>query len=152
MSDLRPLVRGTANGTVLLLEAPLSFWGGLDPATGCIIDRRHPQCGACVTGCVLVMPGGRGSSSSSTVLAEAIRRGTAPAAIILAESDPIVVLGAVVAEILYHRTVPVVTLEQLPIEGFRDGQHVFIDNESIHFGEPGELRASMGGSDADTSR
>jgi hypothetical protein len=133
MSDLRPLVRGTANGNVRLLEAPLSFWGGLDPATGCIIDHRHPQCGACVTGCVLVMPGARGSSSSSTVLAEAIRRGTAPAAIVLAESDPIVVLGAVVAEILYHRTVPVVTLDQLRIEDFRDGQHVFIDNESIHF-------------------
>ena len=149
--DLRPLVRGAANGKILLLQAPLSFWGGLDPATGCIIDRRHPQCGACVTGRMLVMSGGRGSSSSSTVLAEAIRLGTAPAAIILAESDPIVVLGAVVAEILYDHTVPVVTLEHLRIDDFHDGQHVSIDNESIRFDAPGDVRASRGGSDADTS-
>ncbi|HEX6988308.1 MAG TPA: DUF126 domain-containing protein, partial [Bacillota bacterium] len=75
----QPLVDGTASGPLLRLDEPLSFWGGLDPASGRIIDRRHPQHGLAVTGRVLLMPGGRGSSSSSTVLAEAIRLGTGPA-------------------------------------------------------------------------
>ncbi|HEX6989949.1 MAG TPA: DUF126 domain-containing protein [Bacillota bacterium] len=90
------------------LDEPLSFWGGLDPATGRIIDRRHPQHGLVVTGRVLLMPGGRGSSSSSTVLAEAIRLGTGPAAILLTERDAIIALGAMVAGELYGRVCPVV--------------------------------------------
>jgi predicted aconitase with swiveling domain len=93
-----------------VLDEPLSFWGGLDPTTGEIVDRHHPQSGTSVTGSVLVMPSGRGSSSSSTVLAEAIRSGTAPAAILLREPDGIVALGAIVAEELYGRTMPVLLL------------------------------------------
>ena len=58
----RSLVFGRATGRVLVLDEALSFWGGLDPRTGRIIDRRHPQAGASVTATVLVMPGGRGSS------------------------------------------------------------------------------------------
>ena len=94
MSEGRTLVPGEAHGPALVLTEALSFWGGLDPATGKIVDVHHPQHGVVVTGSVLVMPGGRGSSSSSSVLAEAIRAGTAPAAIVLAEADPIIALGA----------------------------------------------------------
>ena len=65
----------TPSGLALVLDEPLSFWGGLDPATGALIDTHHPQRGATVAGRVLVMPSGRGSSSSSYVLAEAIRAG-----------------------------------------------------------------------------
>jgi predicted aconitase with swiveling domain len=101
-------VAGEATGDVLVLDEPLSFWGGIDPASGEIIDVHHPQRGANVAGRVLVMPGGRGSSSSSSVLAEAIRAGTAPAAIVLLEPDPIVALGAIVARELYGATIPVV--------------------------------------------
>ncbi|HLA92113.1 MAG TPA: DUF126 domain-containing protein, partial [Actinomycetota bacterium] len=79
MAEARTLVAGEATGEVLVLEEPLSFWGGIDPATGVVIDVHHPQRGANVAGTILVMPGGRGSSSSSSVLAEAIRAGTAPA-------------------------------------------------------------------------
>ena len=104
----RVLVEGRASAPVLHLSEPLSFWGGLDPATGSITDVHHPQHGTTVTGTVLVMPSGRGSSSSSSVLAEAIRARTAPAAIVLAEADPIVALGAVVADELYAIVVPVV--------------------------------------------
>jgi predicted aconitase with swiveling domain len=93
-----------------VLTAPLSFWGGLDPATGRIIDQRHPQRGELITGRVLVLPGGRGSSSSSSVLAEAIRAGAAPAAIIMAEPDLIIALGALVAAELYGQQVPIVVL------------------------------------------
>jgi predicted aconitase with swiveling domain len=72
-----------------VLEAPLSLWGGLDPHSGRLCDHHHPQLGATIAGHILVMPSGRGSSSSSSVLAEAIRLGTAPAAILLAEPDEI---------------------------------------------------------------
>ena len=94
MADGRTLVPGTAEGRALVLDEPLSFWGGVDPETGDITDVRHPQHGASVTGRILVMPSGRGSSSSSSVLAESIRAGTAPAAIVLGEADPILALGS----------------------------------------------------------
>ena len=108
MTEGRALAPGSARGQVLVLDDPLSFWGGLDPATGRVIDAHHPQAGAILTDQVVVMPTGRGSSSSSYVLAEAIRVGTAPAAIILLETDPILALGAMVAEELYGRAMPVV--------------------------------------------
>ena len=108
----RPLVAGTAAGPALVLEAPLSLWGGMAPETGRVADHHHPQFGATVTGRVLVMPAGRGSSSSSSVLAEAVRLGTAPLAILLAEPDEILVLGALVAEELYGRTCPVLVLPE----------------------------------------
>jgi predicted aconitase with swiveling domain len=104
------LVAGVAEGEVLVLTEPLSFWGGVHEASGDVIDIHHPQNGANVTGRVLVMPAGRGSSSSSSVLAEIIRAGVGPAAILLGERDPIIALGALVAEALYGQAVPVVVL------------------------------------------
>jgi uncharacterized protein len=112
MPEARALVAGTAEGRALVLDEPLSFWGGIDPANGDIIDARHPQHGANVAGRILVLPSGRGSSSSSSVLAEAIRVGTAPAAIVLGEADPILALGAIVARELFGATIPVVAMAE----------------------------------------
>jgi predicted aconitase with swiveling domain len=111
-----------------MLDEPLSFWGGFDPETGRITDPRHPQRGTVLTGRVVVMPSGRGSSSSSAVLAEAVRIGTAPAAIVLYEPDPIVVLGAVVASELYGRTVPIVLA---PPGLASDGDDLEIDGDRL---------------------
>ncbi|HEX7246475.1 MAG TPA: DUF126 domain-containing protein [Actinomycetota bacterium] len=119
----RALAPGLATGEVLVLAEPLSFWGGLDPETGRLIDAHHPQVGASLTATVLVMRSGRGSSSSSYVLAEAIRAGTAPAAVVLAEADPIVLLGAIVAEALYGIAVPVVVA---PAPALSTGQRVTV--------------------------
>ena len=126
MAEARTLVPGTAEGRALVLDEPLSFWGGVDPETGDITDVRHPQHGASVTGRILVMPSGRGSSSSSSVLAESIRAGTAPAAIVLGEADPILALAAIVARELYGRVTPVVvaTDPSLPIQ---TGADVVVD-------------------------
>ncbi|MGA9161252.1 MAG: DUF126 domain-containing protein [Actinomycetota bacterium] len=110
MAEARTLVAGTAQGPALVLDEPLSLWGGLDPQTGEIIDVRHPQRGVNVTGRVLVMPSGRGSSSSSSVLAEAIRARTAPLAIVLGEPDPILALGAIVARELHGTTIPIAVI------------------------------------------
>src|ERR671910_614931 len=115
MPEARALVAGTARGRALVLGEPLSFWGGVDPATGDIVDARHPQHGANVDGRILVMPSGRGSSSSSGVPAEATRAATAPAAIVLAEADPILALGAIVARELFGTTCPVVVVAELAL-------------------------------------
>ena len=108
------LVPGRAAGKILALSEPVSFWGGFDPATGRIVDRRHPERGACLSGRVLVMGSARGSSSGSSVLAEAIRLGTAPAAIVLRRRDAILTVGALVAATLYDRSCPVVVVESDP--------------------------------------
>ena len=102
------LVPGRAEASVFLLHEPLSFWGGLDAATGNIIERRHPQFGQSVSNKILMMESGRGSSSGSSVLAEAIRLGTGPAGIVLLTRDAIVTVGAMVATELYQRQCPVV--------------------------------------------
>jgi predicted aconitase with swiveling domain len=110
-----------------VLDEPLSFWGGLDPQTGTIIDHHHPQQGASIGGLVLVMVAGRGSSSSSSVLAEALRAGTGPAAIVLLEADEIIVLGALVAEIVDGRGIPVLQLDGPSHSRIRTGDLVRID-------------------------
>jgi len=101
------LAPGDGEGAPLRLDEPLSFWGGLDSTTGRIIDRWHPQSGACIVGRVLLMPAGRGSSSGSAALAEALRLGVGPAAILLLRRDAIVIVGALVAMELYGRPCPV---------------------------------------------
>jgi predicted aconitase with swiveling domain len=106
-----PLVAGDAEGAPLELKTPLSFWGGLDIATGEVMDRHHPDFGKSLAGTILMMEQGRGSSSGSSVFAEAIRIGTAPAAILLRKRDAIIVTGAMVAAELYGRHCPVILIE-----------------------------------------
>ncbi|MBL8581167.1 MAG: DUF126 domain-containing protein [Rhizobiaceae bacterium] len=84
-------------GEALVLSAPISFWGGVDPASGRIADVRHPQSGECVAGKVLFLPGTIGSSSASAVLLELVHAGRAPAAIVMHEPDAILLLGLIVA-------------------------------------------------------
>jgi Uncharacterized conserved protein len=122
----RTLVPGDARGVAIVLDEPLSFWGGLDPSTGRVIDAHHPQAGAIIAGRVLVMPSGRGSSSSPSVLVEAIRAGTAPAAIVLHEADPIVALGAIVASELFGADVPVVVADTTTYRSIVEGADVTV--------------------------
>ena len=122
-------------GRALVLEEPLSLWGGMDPATGELIDAHHPQRGAALAGRVVVMASGRGSSSSASVLAEAVRAGVAPAAILLGEPDLILAIGSAVAEELYGRTVPVLVLPAARLADIADGAEVLI-------GEDGAVRTA----------
>jgi predicted aconitase with swiveling domain len=104
------LAAGSAGGAPLAVE-PLSFWGGYDTERGLIVEPAHPQCGLSLAGKVMLMPRAKGSSSSSSVLAEAIRNGTGPAAIVLCEADLIVAIGVIVAQELYSVNVPLVTVD-----------------------------------------
>src|SRR5438270_13753031 len=86
----------SVEGAVLLLAAPISFWGGVDPQTGAIVDVRHPDCGTNIEGVVLALPGTIGSSSSSSVLLELVHRGHAPTALLMQEPDAILLIGLIV--------------------------------------------------------
>ncbi len=119
------LVDGDAAGTVLHLAEPVSFWGGVD-ATGRISDVRHPDRGRSVTDRVLVMTAGRGSSSSSAVLAELVRARCGPLAIVLGEPDPILTVGALVPALLYGARVPVAVVDRAALEALRDGTRAWV--------------------------
>lgn len=122
---------GQAHGQVLALTNPISFWGGVDDS-GRISDIHHPQCGASLTGKVVVMTSGRGSSSSTTVLADQIRTGVAPAAIVLADCDTILVIGALVAAELYAVHMPVVQLSRPDLGKLTGGTaHVSTDPDTL---------------------
>lgn len=104
------VVAGSVRAGALAADAPLSFWGGFDPETGIIIDRRHPLTGRLAAGRILVVPSGRGSCSGSGVLLEAIHNGTAPAAIITSRLDPVIGLGCILGDELYARYPPMIVI------------------------------------------
>ncbi len=106
------LVAGTAEGLILAANEPISLWGGLDPATGEIIDRRHPLSGEIITGRVLTVPFGRGSCSASGVLLESLHHRTGPSAIVVSQVDPILGLGAILGDELLGIRIPVLLLNE----------------------------------------
>ena len=108
---------GEGSGEILWLDEPLSFWGGTELDTGVINDVHHPQRGVSLAGRVVVMAASRGSSSSSSVLAEQIRAAVAPAAILLGSRDAIVTLGALAAAEIYGIRLPIVLLDEYGMAG-----------------------------------
>ena len=117
---------GVAEGEVLLLTEPVSFWGGVDHH-GEIIDVHHAQHKAKMTNKILVMPSGRGSSSATAVLAELIRTGDGPLAIIMLQCDTILVIGALVSAEIYGISMPIVELDQEQYAQLSDGMRVSVD-------------------------
>jgi predicted aconitase with swiveling domain len=122
---------GAAEGEVLLLTEPVSFWGGVDHH-GEIIDVHHAQHKAKMTNKILVMPSGRGSSSATAVLAELIRTGDGPLAIVMLQCDTILVIGALVSAEIYDISLPIVELDQEQYAQLSDGMHVTVDATSDH--------------------
>lgn len=95
----RSVVLGRAQGLALVTTQPISFFGGLDPEKGTVIEKRHELEGKKITGKVLVFPGGKGSTVGSYVIYAMKKKGTAPAAIINVETEPIIAVGCVLAGI-----------------------------------------------------
>lgn len=106
----RSIMGGTAEGRVVATQEALSFWGGVDPATGRVIDVHHPLHGECLTGTVLMMPSSRGSCTGSGVLLDLALTGRAPAALVFCEAEDVLTLGALVAAEMFGRALPVVRL------------------------------------------
>jgi predicted aconitase with swiveling domain len=116
----KPIVIGEAEGRTLRSEMALSLWGGIDPKTGIIIDHRHDRFGMCTSGRILVLPSEKGSSTGSAVLLELIRTGKSPAAILTVHLAPILALGAIVAQELYGKTIPILQLTQSEFQRLPD--------------------------------
>ena len=120
-----PVHAGEGRGRLLVLERPLSFWGGVDPETGRVSDPRHPQHGEPLSGRILVMERAIGSSSSSAIMLELLRNDVAPAAIVLGSTDAILVLGVLVAEELGYPSIPLIDVGGEGFERMRGGNGGF---------------------------
>jgi predicted aconitase with swiveling domain len=118
----RPVVPGTAEGEALVSHEPISGWGGIDPASGTIIEPRHELFGQCFTGKILVFPSAKGSSGWSGFFQSTRLLGTAPIGMVFARLSTKSALGAVVTR------VPAVTgLDADPCRAISTGDRVRID-------------------------
>jgi len=123
----RPIVAGRAEGEALVTTAPLSFWGGYDFATGRIIDTHHPLAGVCAAGRILAVPFTKGSSTTTAVLLEAVRAGTAPAAIVTTGVDSFFALASIAADVMYSRPFAVVALDPEAFARLETGMRVAVE-------------------------
>ena len=126
-----PLTYGVGSGQILKLAEPVSFWGGVD-ADGNINDVHHPQHGISVSGRILAMTSGRGSSSGAYCLMELIRRDLAPAGIILCEPDGIICLGALAAAEIYDVRLPIVEISLAEFPDVTDGLRAAINSSDVN--------------------
>jgi predicted aconitase with swiveling domain len=129
-----------ARGEVLVTLEPISFWGGVDPASGRIIDPRHELFGQTVCGKVLAFPYGKGSSTTSLIILELLQVGKAPAAIINVHTEPILATGPVVSRIFFGRNLPMITLAETDFKLLRTGQQVSVnaDNGVVRIEDQGK--------------
>jgi len=119
----RAIKSGSAEGIALVSQEPIGFLGGVDPETGTVVEAGHPLEGQCVTGRVLVFPTGKGSTVGSYTLYRMARSGTAPAAIVNAESEAIAAVGAIISDI------PMV--DQVDIAQIRTGDRVRVTGDRV---------------------
>jgi cis-L-3-hydroxyproline dehydratase len=124
----RSLVPGAAAGPVVHADLGLSFWGGIAAQTGIVIDNQHPLHGQCIAGKILALPSGRGSCTGSAVLLELIMSGAAPAAIVFCEDETILPLGALVADALFGRSLPMVRLDRSAFEVLGTAPHAMVND------------------------
>ena len=124
----KPIIAGPAKGVALVSSEPLSFWGGYDWKSGEITDRRHPLSGSNAKGRVLAIPFTRGSSTTTAVLLEAIRAGTAPSAIITTSTDFFFALASIVADELYTQPLPLVAISESDFAHLKTGDQIEIDD------------------------
>ena len=134
---LSPIIPGAVNATVMRLEAPISFWGGVDYETGTIIDVTHPQRSQCIGGHCLVIPSIRGSGGTPGNLADTIRRGCGPAGIVLGYPDINVMVGIKVANKLYDRLCPLFVCTPAQLDEFRSGERANILETGAYTLDPG---------------
>ena len=134
MSSPRIIFRGKGcapgefEGEAVVSNQPFGFWQGIDPQTGCVIDRRHDLFGVSLQNKVFVFPFGRGSTGTPGIFLEAVRNGCAPAAIVNVKSEPMIVMCALLAEAFFKVQIPIVDgLESNPRDVLRNGDRVRVN-------------------------
>ncbi|MEJ6638962.1 MAG: DUF126 domain-containing protein, partial [Octadecabacter sp.] len=120
---------------MLTCQQGLSFWGGVDPDTGTIIDVHHPNHGASLAGRIVLMPTSRGSCSGSGVLLQLARNGKAPAALVFREEEDILTLGALIAARLFDRPVSVLRLSASIYEALSHAETAEVEHDWLLFGD-----------------
>ena len=115
----RTIYKGTAEGKALVTTMGISFFGGVDPDTGMVVEKGHQLEGQSIAGKVLVFPTGKGSTVGSYTLYRLKMNGVAPLAIVNAQCETITAVGCIIAEIP--------CIDQIPIEQLATGTHVKID-------------------------
>lgn len=121
------MVPGVGKGKVLKTSQSISFWGGVDPATGLINDPRHELFNQSVAGRVLVFPFGKGSSTGSLIMLELARINKAPAAIVNVRTEPILATGPIVCKHFYGKEIPIICLDEKSFQMLQTGQNVAVD-------------------------
>ena len=129
------LVSGSATGRVLHSDVPLSFWGGVDPSNGMVIDEHHPLHGENLTGRIVVIPGGRGSCGGSATIFEMLLNGTAPAGLVFSQPETILTLGVVIAEEMFDQRIPVLRVDDVTRSELATAGVVTIHDGSITDGD-----------------
>ncbi|MBO9195408.1 aconitase family protein [Rhizobium sp. 16-449-1b] len=130
-----PLVTGNAEGAILASDIELSFFGGVDPVSGEIVDRHHPLSGQVLTDRILVIPGGRGSCSGSAVMLELLLNGRAPKALIFKRNEDILSLGVIVGEEMFGRSIPIVALGEEDFEAVKISDYAVINDGRVQIGK-----------------
>ena len=127
----KPVISGSTRGMALVSSEPLSFWGGYDWKSGEITDRRHALSAMNANGKILAVPFTRGSSTTTAVLLEAIRAGTAPRGIITTGTDFFFALASVVADELYSKPLPLVAVSENDFARLQTGDQIEIDEQGM---------------------
>ncbi|MCJ8054473.1 aconitase X [Shinella curvata] len=127
----RSILSGTASGPIIAAGEALSFWGGVDPATGRVIDVHHPLHGVTINGGILMMPSSRGSCTGSGVLLDLALTGRAPAALVFSEAEDVLTLGALIAAEMFGKSLPVLRLSHAAYDALCRAKTATISDTAI---------------------
>lgn len=125
------MMAGEAEGEIMFSDEPLSFWGGYDQSTGEIIDRRHPLSGQNACNKILAIPSSRGSTTTVSVLLEAMLAKKSPAALLVEKIDPYFALAAVIASEVFQQALPVVQLSGVDFTRLKNLKRLQVSGEGV---------------------
>jgi predicted aconitase with swiveling domain len=128
---VKMVIDGVAEGELVVSRQPFSFFGGFDFHSGRVVDPKSDIYGMSLSGKVFAFPRGKGSSSSAGVLLEALRQDTAPAAVVNMESEKILAVGAIVAQVMYERSVPILSIDADDFERLKSGDYAVINGDGL---------------------
>lgn len=131
ITEFNTILEGTLETTALVSQVPLSFWGGVNVATGLVQDVHHDLCGEVLTGKVLCIPYDRGSCSGSGVLIEMVKQKTAPAGLLCIEGEPVLALGPLIGQKMYGRGMAIRTISKKDFNKLKHGSRIRFTENSI---------------------
>ncbi len=129
--DFKVIAAGEVSAEGVISQMPLSFWGGVNVQTGEVQDVHHSLCGQKISGKILGIPCDRGSCSGSGVMLEMIRLETHPVGLLCIEAEPVLSLGAIIGEKLYHRSIAIRTISRQVFLSLPQQCHITFTEDAI---------------------